>query len=195
MCTPPSSTDDHPSRSAHPFVRSCIRAFIAIYPDEAARGELADVAPDDADDVRVTDMADWHVTIRFLGEVADDLVGRVVSATAAALSSVPRCTVRLGPMTALGTGAKVLFVPAHGADHLADAVDGQLDGLVEPRDGPYRGHLTLARARARGRLSAGLSGHPVAVSFPVLEAALVASSLEPDRAVHQVVERFPLAPG
>jgi len=51
-----------------------VRAFFAIYPDEAARGELADVAPEESDDVRVSDMADWHVTLRFLGPVRAEAI-------------------------------------------------------------------------------------------------------------------------
>ena len=169
-----------------------MRAFIAFYPDEFARGELVEVAPEDADDVRVTDMADWHVTVRFLGELDESLVDTVATATAAAGRGVSPFTARLGPITALGTGARVLFVPVAGAEPLAGAVDEALDGMVEPRDGPYRGHLTLARARGRGRLPGGLSGLPVSVRFDVTEVALVASSLEPDRAVHRVVATFPL---
>lgn len=169
-----------------------MRAFLAFYPDELARGELADVAPDDADDVRVTDMAEWHVTIRFLGQLHDEQIDDVAAVVATATAEVEPFTVRLGPMTALGTGARVLFVPVEGAEHLARAVDVALDPLVEPRDGPYRGHLTLARARGRGRLPNMLAGMPVSVRFAVTEAALVASSLEPDRAVHRLVARFPL---
>jgi RNA 2',3'-cyclic 3'-phosphodiesterase len=172
-----------------------VRAFVAFYPDELARSELVEVAPEDAADVRVTDMADWHVTLRFLGEVPDDRVDDLAAVAAAAAAAVAPFTARLGPLTALGTGARVLFVPVHGAEPLVSVLDAVLDDLVEPRDGPYRGHLTLARARGRGRLPSTLSGLPVAVSFPVDAAALVASSLEPDRAVHRVVATFALGDG
>jgi RNA 2',3'-cyclic 3'-phosphodiesterase len=172
-----------------------VRAFIAFYPDEFARGELVEVAPDDAVDVRVTDMADWHVTVRFLGQLDESRVDEVAAAAATAIARVRPFTARLGPLTALGAGARVLFVPVAGGEELADTLDAALDGLVEPRDGPYRGHLTLARARGRGRLPGGLSGLPVSVRFAVDGAALVASSLEPDRAVHRVVATFPLDGG
>lgn len=169
-----------------------VRAFLAIYPDEAARGELADVAPDETDDVRVSDMADWHVTLRFLGQVASEAIPKVLAVASAALECIVPFSVRLGPMTALGTGGKVLFIPAEGADHVARCLDDALDDLVEPREGPYRGHLTLARARGRGRLPSSLSGCPVSFSFLVDEVALVVSRLEPERAVHQVVEHLAL---
>jgi len=169
-----------------------VRAFVALYPDEAARADIAEVAPDDADDVRVTDMADWHVTLRFCGELDEALMSLVQTAARAALATVAACTVRLGPTTALGAGARVLFVPVDGAEAMARALDTALGEIVEPRDGPFRGHLTLARARGRGRLPAALSGIPVSVSFRATEAALVVSRLEPARAVHHVVTRFSL---
>ena len=114
-----------------------MRAFIAVYPDEAARGELADVAPEDADGIRVTDMADWHVTIRFLGEVDDDQRRRSRRRRARRSASVPAVTVRLGPMTALGSGGKVLFVPAEGVEPLAE--------------GPGRGRRRPGRAARPAR--------------------------------------------
>lgn len=169
-----------------------VRAFFAIYPDEAARGELADVAPDESGEVRVSDMADWHVTLRFCGQVQSDSIPHVIAAASCALADVAPFEVRLGPMTALGTGAKVLFVPAEGAELAAQRLDEALGDLVEPRDGGYRGHLTLARARGRGRLPSTLSGCPVRLAFEAGEVALVASRLEPERAVHQVAHRFAL---
>jgi 2'-5' RNA ligase len=181
------TTDD----PAHP---AQVRAFFAIYPDEAARGELADVAPEESDDVRVSDMADWHVTLRFLGQLHADAVAAVAAAATGALDGLAPFDVWCGPMTALGAGAKVLFVPAEGADAAARAIDAALGDLVAARDRPYRGHLTLARARGRGRLPSTLSGCPVRLSFRVDEVSLVASRLEPERAVHQVLHRFSLGP-
>jgi len=172
-----------------------VRAFLALYPDEAARGELAEVAPEDADDVRVTDMADWHVTVRFLGELDEPAASAVARAASGALATAAPFNVRLGPTTALGTGARVLFVPAAGAEAVARLLDAALEGLAERRDGPFRGHLTLARARGRSRLPATLSGIPIAVAFRASEVALVVSRLEPARAVHQIVARFPLGAG
>lgn len=170
-----------------------MRAFLAIYPDVAARRSLADVAPDDADDVRVTDMADWHVTLRFLGDLDEEQTRAVTTAARRALEDVGTFTVHLGPLTALGTGARVLFAPVKGAEHVARCLDEALVGLASPRDGPFRGHLTLARARGRGRLPASLSGLPVQVAFAVDEVDLVGSRLEPHRAVHHVMERFALS--
>jgi len=172
-----------------------MRSFLAVYPGEEARGLLADVAPRDARDVRVTDMADWHVTLRFLGELDEQdtsMMGKVVHD---ALLGVAPIDVYLGPTTALGTGARVLFAPAEGLEEVVGLLEEALDGLVEPRDGPFRGHLTLARARGRGRISGVHAGRSVHVAFSASEVVLVGSKLEPDRAVHHLVRRFPLGAG
>lgn len=170
-----------------------MRAFLAVYPDETSRSAIADVVPDATDAVRPTDMADWHVTIRFLGELDDDDEPLVRARLSERLSVAPACTLRLGPYTAIGTSAKVLFVPVEGAEPLADLVDAALDGLVAPREQPFRGHVTIARSRGRARLPRSLAGCPVSERFVASEVALVASRLEPERAVHHVVDRFPLA--
>lgn len=172
-----------------------MRSFLAVYPDESARRALAEVAPDDAQDIRVTDMAEWHVTLRFLGDLDADDLASVCDATRVAAARAAPFEVRLGPLTALGASARVLFVPAEGADKMADRLDAALGGLGEPREGPFRGHLTLARARGRGRLPVALVGTAVQASFPVGEIVLVGSRLEPDRAVHHVVDRFALGVG
>jgi RNA 2',3'-cyclic 3'-phosphodiesterase len=169
-----------------------VRSFLAVYPGEEARGVLADVAPDDAVDVRVTDMADWHITLRFLGELDDERVSTVGDVVCDTLDGVSPIRVSIGPTTALGAGARVLFAPAKGLEQVVDTLDRALDSSVEPRDGPFRGHLTLARARGRGRIPGALAGTSVHVSFVASEVVLVGSMLEPERAVHHVVRRFPL---
>ena len=144
-----------------------MRAFVAFYPDEVARGELVEVAPDDADDVRVTDMADWHVTIRFLGQLDESRRRRGRDGGGAAIAAVPPFTARLGPLTALGTGARVLFVPVRGAEALAPARSTRRStGSWSRATGRTAGTSRLARARGRGRLPGGLSGLPVSVRVP-----------------------------
>ena len=66
------------------------------------------------------------------------------------------------------------------------------EGPPEPR--PFKGHLTLARARDRRR---GVDlrpfvGTPVAASWPVTEVCLVESRLHPKGANYEVVETVSL---
>lgn len=172
-----------------------MRAFFAVYPDEHARGALAEIAPEDDEDLRATDMADWHVTVRFLGELGDEELAAATAAGHAAAERVGHLQLQLGPTTALGAGAHVLFVPATGAEPLAEELDAELAGRFGPRDRPFRGHLTIARARGRRRLGAWRAGVPVRAAFGATELALVGSTLEPARAVHRVLARFPLQGG
>ncbi len=174
-----------------------MRAFLALQPDEEARRAILEVLPDAGDAVRPTDMADWHLTVRFLGEVREEAVASLREVLARELPTIASNVVRLGPATAIGIGARVLFVPAHGAEQLAARIDellaaAGLDDEVASRAHPFTGHVTIARSRGRSRLPGALAGRPVAASWTPTEVSLVASRLEPERAVHQVVDRFPL---
>lgn len=169
-----------------------MRCFLAVYPDADARRALAEVVPEEDGGLRVTDLSDWHVTVRFLGELDDGEVAAVAAAATRAAASVPPCCVRLGPATALGAGGHVLFVPACGLEGLAGALDEELPAALGPRERPFLGHLTIARARGRERLGRFRAGAPCSASFTATELALVASSLEPGRAVHRVLDRFAL---
>ena len=169
-----------------------MRSFLAVYPDQDARTAIAEVVPDDVEEIRSTEMAEWHVTVRFLGELDEERTAAAASAARRAASSLAPLSVLLGPATALGSGSHVLFVPASGTESLAEAVDRELLEEFGPRDRPYRGHLTFARARGQRRLAVCRAGAPVHASFRAEELVLVGSTLEPQRAVHRVLERFPL---
>ncbi|MCZ7630359.1 MAG: hypothetical protein M5U19_15570 [Microthrixaceae bacterium] len=59
-----------------------------------------------------------------------------------------RCTAVLGP--AVGTlGDRVVMVPVVGLEDLAAQVRRCTQGIGRPPEHPFRGHLTLARARSR----------------------------------------------
>jgi 2'-5' RNA ligase len=96
------------------------------------------------DGVRWTGRAQWHVTLRFLGDIEEAVVR-------AALDGVDAAAVeaRLGPgLRRLGRG--VLCVPVAGLDPLAAAVIDATRAIGRPPDHrTFRGHLTLARANGR----------------------------------------------
>ncbi len=143
--------------------------------------------------MRATEMADWHVTLRFLGELDESQTAAAADAARrAALSTTAPC-VRLGPATAINGAGHVLFVPATGTEALTEAIDRELGADFGVRDRPYRGHLTIARSRGGQRLASWRAGAPIRASFRADELVLVCSTLEPSHAVHRVLERFPLA--
>ena len=95
----------------------------------------------------------WHLTLAFLGEVADDHVPELQQRLARAAGRHPPLTLRFAGSGRFG--GRVLFM----------ALDGDVQGLkrlaasagaaarrvgIAVEDRPYRPHLTLARAAAGG---------------------------------------------
>jgi 2'-5' RNA ligase len=132
------------------------------------------------DGVRWTTEDQWHVTLCFLGEADVDMA----TAALATVVASPTTAV-MGPATDR-FGQTTLQVPVTGLDDLAGAVT----TAFGPQDRPFRGHLTLARAR-RGDIR-GLCGVPIAGEWPVDEVTLVATELHPKGARYTVVARVQL---
>ena len=132
----------------------------------------------------------WHVTLRFLGttEVAPvrAAVGRVVAPTTNAV---------MGPTTER-FGGRVLYVPVAGLDGLAAAVGAGTAELGRPPDDrPFRGHITLARARGRGMDLRPYCGQALMGGWPVTEITLVMSDLGGREPRYHIVERIELGRG
>ncbi|MBN2624826.1 MAG: hypothetical protein JXA83_15715 [Acidimicrobiales bacterium] len=148
-----------------------MRLFVAVHPPRDVEDVLAALHRPPRDGVRWTGPPDWHVTLRFLGEVDDP----VPVADALDVADLAPCQAVLGPAVAV-LGRGLLVVPVTGVDVLAAAVVGATAHVGAPPDPrPFRGHVTLARAR-RGRVG-GLAGEAVAARFPVTEVRLVRSNL------------------
>jgi 2'-5' RNA ligase len=126
----------------------------------------------------------WHVTLRFLGDVAD------TDAVAAALAGRPLR--RAEAVTAGGAVAlnrSIVCVQVEGLDALAGDVETAVGRFAGAPRGPFRGHITLGRSR---RLPAAEVARRVATDAPrwrwiVDEVALVASDLRPDGARYQTL--------
>lgn len=136
-----------------------MRLFAGVWPSDEVRDALA--ALPRTEGVRYTRRSQWHVTLRFYGEVDDgDLASVVAALKAAAGVSAPR-TVVLGPATRM-LGRRLLMIPAAGLDDLAARL-----GVDE-----FTGHLTIARDAPRR-----LAGEPFSARFAVSEIALIRSYL------------------
>ena len=155
------------------------RLFVGVWPPPPVVEALAAMPrPDDAA-VRWSTPDQWHVTLRFLGDVED--VGAVRSALReVSWTSAP---VEVGPATAR-LGQSVLMVPVRGLDELAAA-------MPFPLPEPFSGHLTVARARGRrGRVPSSLTGIPFEASWRATSFALVRSQTRSTGAVYDDVEVF-----
>jgi 2'-5' RNA ligase len=144
----------------------------------------------------VAGVRDPHVTLCFLGEVADDVVPDVEAALRAALAGVGPCEAALLAGRARRLGPTALVRPVEGLDHLAAVVRGAVGAYAaRPEERPFRGPLTVGRRR-RGE-PVPSTAYP-AQRWPVDVVELVRSELGAGAggtARHTVVAAVVLGPG
>jgi 2'-5' RNA ligase len=144
------------------------RLFVAIDLPAQARAQLAEqiavlrgrlrrAGLDDA--FRWVAPANLHITLRFLGDVADEAVARVVAAMSAPLADAATglTLARLGTFPGAGRPRIVHVAVEEGSATLGplrDEVDARLAPLCTwtPETRPFSPHLTLARSRDRAPL-------------------------------------------
>lgn len=172
-----------------------MRLFVAVWPPPDVVEALAAVPRPKRPELRWTAPGQWHVTLRFFGEVDIDegvAAGEGVAEVAAGASVTP---VELGPAVA-ALGHRVLQVPVTGLGQVAGALATRTATIgVAPAARPFSGHVTLARVRRRGSLD-GLTGTPVGGRWEVRELSLVASTSSGRHGVpnrYEVVASFPFA--
>jgi 2'-5' RNA ligase len=162
------------------------RLFIAAMLPDHVRDELAARLPRPAEaGVRWVPVEQWHVTLRFLGEGDEG-----AAADALTRFRLPRATARLGPRVSR-LGHNVVCLPVSGLDDLAASVRDLTEGIGDPPERSFVGHLTLARLRDRS--ACGLTGTAVDLSFGVDEVVLVRSTPGPGGARHQPLLSVPLS--
>ena len=166
-----------------------MRLFVAVWPTDEVVALLRSLERPDG--VRWTSPEQWHVTLRFLGDVP----ASSVPALADALPAGPAGTAVVGPATAR-LGPSVLVVPVAGLDDLAAEVRRRTLPLVpaSERRG-FRGHLTLARARRGSKVPPALAGTPFSATWPVRRLSLVRSELTAAGARYEEVAGVDLAEG
>jgi RNA 2',3'-cyclic 3'-phosphodiesterase len=184
-----------------PGGRRKLRAFVALEVPEPQRGRLAghlDRCRAAAPAFRWVTPESLHITLRFLGSVSPDLLDRLQSGLrqlrgrpfGLALDGVGTFGTRSAP--------RVIWVGvregAERASELAAEVEtvSQAAGL-EPEARPFRGHVTLARARGdRGGPLPELPSLPPLQGWTATEFVLYESRLERPTAVYLPLERFRL---
>jgi 2'-5' RNA ligase len=160
-----------------------VRLFVATDLPPEASALLVRLDRPAAPGVRWTTPAQWHVTLRFLGQVAPEVLegpGGLLAALdtvregLAAAGALPVRAV-LGPGPAWFPGRQVLQVPVAGLDALAGAVAAATEGFGVAADHPFRGHLTVARTRGGARGPAALAGGALSAAWEVAEVVLYSS--------------------
>ncbi|HUJ65784.1 MAG TPA: 2'-5' RNA ligase family protein [Acidimicrobiales bacterium] len=165
------------------------RLFVAVWLPPALTRRLRAVDRPPRDGLRWTTEDQWHVTLRFLGEVPSS--GPVGLALGSVASRFEGVTASLGPRPAV-LGGCVWVLPVSGLDSLASAVLEATSAAVPDTGGrPFRGHVTLARARRPGGLT-GLPAVEVSGEWTVDAVTLVCSHLRRGGARYEVVDRWTL---
>jgi len=164
--------------------------FIAIWPPATVVSLLAGMPRPADPGLRWSSADQWHVTLRFLGGVAEEERDRLASAFHGLdLGAVAPVEAVLGPTTSR-FGDRVLYVPVAGVDALASAVVGATADIGQPPDDrSFRGHVTLARSRGKGVDLRGLAGASLSARWEVDELSLVVSHTRPDGARYEIVDR------
>ena len=173
---------------------------MAVRPPDPLVAQLRGLERPRRPGVRWTREDQWHVTVAFLASVeAGDLVTALdgwSSAGAAPGSAPGALTAVAGPRPAALAG-RVWAVPVTGLDRLAASLGGAVARLPgrpdRPPGGPFRGHLTLARARRPSGLR-DLPAPPLHWSWKVTEVEAVRSELHRDGARHESLGRWLLPP-
>jgi 2'-5' RNA ligase len=167
-----------------------VRLFVAVWPPRDVIGALRRLPRLDHPQLRWTTEGQWHVTLRFLGDVDDPTpidaaLGAGLAACAPAVAVAERRVRRFG--------AGALGVPVRGLDDLATAVAVATQPWGSERAAqPFRGHLTLARCRGRVPAAAMATGLPV-LRWDVAEVALVRSHLGRAGARYETLRAIRLA--
>jgi 2'-5' RNA ligase len=179
--------------------------FIGIELDDAARQSLA-AAIERARSVsvlpkglRVLDADTWHVTLQFLGNVAEDQLEVVRSALAKVAARAPAFEAQLSSAGAFPSTRRARVAWAgfgRGADAIAalarevEQATRALGFTAEERD--HHPHATWARARESADLRAALSAFTLEQILFVRTFALFRSHLSQGGARYEVLERFVL---
>jgi RNA 2',3'-cyclic 3'-phosphodiesterase len=164
-----------------------MRLFLAVWPPDGVLDAVAALDRPTVIGARWTTRDQWHVTLRFLGELDDEVLPSVVEAVDG-LGLSPTVA-RAGPAVEL-LSPRVVSIPVGGLGELGPAVIEATAGFGRrPEDRPFRGHLTLARLKGvRRRDLAPLLGTSIDASWTVDEVHVVRSFLSPKGARYESVE-------
>lgn len=133
-----------------------MRLFVAVNFPEAERARLGSVLEDLAQTrlpIRWVTPDSLHITLKFLGEVADAQVEGIVPALGRVARSVPSFDVALGGFGAFPTlqRPRILWLGVQAPDQLRDLqerVEDEFTPLGFPREErPFHAHVTLGRLK------------------------------------------------
>lgn len=173
------------------------RLFVAVWPSDEVVEALAAIDRPERKGLRWTTADQWHITLRFLGHLdaeSEHAVRSELDRVDWPLTAGP-ARLTAGPQPA-AIGRAVWALPVSGAEALADAAANaaeaaRIDPRGEPRERPFHGHITLARAKDP-RVLRGMESSEFHASWEAKEVTLVSSTLHPKGARYEIVARWSL---
>ena len=179
-----------------------MRVFVAVPLDEETRHRIAHLVDDRVAVMpgRAVPPEKWHLTLRFLGDVEEEIVDRIRRELddADLDAAFPMAWGGLGAFPR-SSRASVLWIGvtrgAEGLSALAEGVDEALEGAgFDREDRPFRPHLTIARMRPPEDVRSITRGEPFPdVAMRVDRVSLYESRLGRGGARYTVIDEFELS--
>lgn len=171
-----------------------MRTFVGLWPPPAVLDALEALPRPDHPALRWTTREQWHVTLRYLGELDEGAVPGLGERLDAELGRVAPSELHLGPEVVwLGRARRSpLVAPVAGADDLAAAVAVATGDHRREEAPPFRAHLTLARVRRGAVAPRGLGGRAISASWVAERAWVVRSRLGAGGARYETLAEVPL---
>jgi len=164
---------------------------VAVWPPASLLDRLRTLERPARPGLRWTTEPQWHVTLRFLGEIdaaGEEVLRRILAEVSAATAGLEATA---GPR-ARSLGPAVWMLPVDGLGPLAATFEAATRDLGQPPPRrAFRGHLTLARARGPG-LVQELPEVRVTERWTVTDLTLVRSHLEASGARYEVIGTWPV---
>jgi 2'-5' RNA ligase len=182
-----------------------VRVFLAVFPPPAAQGAAAALIerlrrPDDR--VSWVKRDNLHYTVRFMGELGEKGLERVIAAARDGVTGHRRFEAVLGAAGAFPSArkARVLWLGLSTGAEALTAVARDVEAALrrrgfDPADKPFKPHLTLGRARDREQDWTARLGSATAdpERFDVDRVAIVQSTLSPRGSRYEIRAEAELA--
>jgi 2'-5' RNA ligase len=174
-------------------VDQVMRCFVAVWPAPDVVVALGGLPRPAMAGLRWSSREQWHVTLRFFGDIDAQAATDASAALARAADGAGEAPLAEGGPGTRFLGPGLVVWPVEGLAQVADAL-GRLTATIgkPPPSRSFYGHVTLARGRQGVdlRRAAHLLSALV-LSWTAASLTLVESELHPDGARYRVLEEFP----
>lgn len=172
-----------------------LRLFFAIEVPEETRNEIARFGEILDRSWKPSRSQQLHITLAFMGEVLPDDLPKVIQAGEEAVEEIASFNVAISDTEVFPESGepRVLYAKVDGGQPFLDLANGLRQKLGNLADNKkVKPHLTLARAR--GDRPARKVLRKFKGSWPVTDFVLFKSTLTPEGARHEVIQKFNLKP-